>query len=292
MNRKIRAAILGPGNIGIDLMMKVLRSKNLELVLVSGIEKESLGLQMAKERGIDDTHLGIDGILERKDDIDLVFDCTSAYSHLKHAPLLKEAGIFAVDLTPAGVGPVVVPSINLDKALSEANNVNMITCGAQACVPLAYAVQRVTPVEYAEMVTGASAAAVGPSGRSNTNEFKKTSKRALLEVAGVKTAKVINIINPAKPPAIMRNTVYAVCDLSKFEEICDSVDDMVKTVQQYVPGYRLKIRPQVVGDHVVIINEVESAGDYFPKYAGNLDIITAAAVRVAEVYAEKRLGGK
>jgi len=295
MNQKLNVAIIGPGKIGIDLMMKIAKTKNLNLVMVAGIVQGSLGLQMAKERGIAVTEKGIEGMIESEVSFDLVFDCTSASSHLRHAPVFKEKGIFAIDLTPAGVGPLVIPAVNMEQVISEKNtakNVNMITCGGQAVTPLAYAIQRVTPVHYAEMVTGASAEAVGPAGRSNSHEFKITTRRALLEIAGVEQAKVINIINPAVPPAIMRNTLYAVCDLSKFSNICASIDDMVATVQKYVPGYRLKIRPQIDDDHIVVMNEVESACDYLPKYAGSLDIITAGAVEVAKAYAGRKLGGE
>lgn len=239
MDQRLNVAIIGPGNIGIDLMMKIAKVRNLNLVMVAGIVKESKGLEMASERGIAVTHKGIEGMVESGVKFDLVFDCTSAKAHLKHAPIFKEKGIFAIDLTPAAVGELVIPTVNLQKAISEENttmNVNMITCGGQAVVPLAYAIQRVTTVHYAEMVTGAAAEAVGPAGRSNSHEFKVTTRRALLEIAGVEKAKVINIINPAVPPAIMRNTLYAVCDLGKFSEICNSIYDMVASIQKFVPG--------------------------------------------------------
>lgn len=294
MEKRMKVAIIGPGQIGIDLMMKIFKTNNLELVMVAGIIEESLGLKMARERGIATTAKGINGMFDAGVDFDIAFDCTSAKGHLSNAPIFRQHNVFAIDLTPAAVGPLAVPMVNMDEVISESNekmNVNMITCGGQAVTPLAYAIQQVTPVHYAEMVTGAAAAAVGPAGRGNSHEFKVTTRRALLEVAGVESAKVINIINPAEPPAIMRNTLYAVCDLSRFDEICKAVDDMVAKIQTYVPGYRLKIRPQIDGDHVVIMNEVESACDYLPKYAGSLDIITAGAVKIAQTYADKMLGG-
>ena len=291
MKRAMNVAIIGPGNIGIDLMMKIAKTDELKLVMMAGIADSSVGLSIAKERGVAITTDGIEGLMKSEIPFDLVFDCTSASGHQRHAPILRERRVFAVDLTPAEVGEMVVPLINMHEVISESNekmNVNMITCGGQAVVPLAYAVQRVTPVHYAEMVTGAAAEAVGPAGRSNSNEFKLTTRHALLALGGVELAKVINIINPAVPPAIMRNTLYAVCDLCHFDEICESVDSMVRDIQKYVPGYRLKIRPQRDGDHIVIMNEVESACDYLPKYAGSLDIITASAVEVAKAYADSK----
>lgn len=295
MNQRLNVAIIGPGNIGIDLMMKIAKVKNLDLVMVAGIDKESKGLKMASERGIAVTYNGIKGMMESGVKFDLAFDCTSAKAHMNHATIFKEKGVFVIDLTPAAVGELVIPTVNLQQVITEENttrNVNMITCGGQAVVPLAYAIQRVTPVHYAEMVTGASAEAVGPAGRSNSHEFKVATRRALLEIAGVEEAKVINIINPAVPPAIMRNTLYAVCDLSKFSKICDSIDNMVASIQRFVPGYRLKIKPRIDDDHIVVMNEVESACDYLPKYAGSLDIITAGAVEVAKGFADKKLRGE
>ena len=293
MKDKMNVAIIGPGQIGIDLMMKIQKTDNLNLVAVASHREGSLGLRMAAERGVATTAKGVQGLFELDEEFDLVFDCTSASGHKVNGPVIREHNKFAVDLTPAAIGPLCVPTVNLDAVISEANetmNANMITCGGQAITPLAYAVQRVTPVHYAEMVTGAPAAGVGPAGRSNSHEFKVTTRKALLEIAGVETAKVINIINPAVPPAIMRNTLYTVCDLSKYNEICESIYDMVHRVQQYVPGYNLKMKPQIYDDHLVIMNEVASAGDYLPAYAGNLDIITAAGVAVAKAYADKKLG--
>jgi acetaldehyde dehydrogenase len=292
--KKMDVAIIGPGNIGIDLMMKIAKTDNLNLVMVAGVADGSVGLSIAKERGVKTTTEGIAGLMNSAIPFDLVFDCTSAGAHLRHAPVFRERGIFVVDLTPAGLGPMVSPKINLMEVVSKKNedrNVNMITCGGQAMTPLAYAVQRVTSVRYAEMVTGAAAEAVGPGGRLNSNEFKITTRNALLKLAGVESAKVINIINPAVPPAIMRNTLYAVCDLERFDEIVASVNDMVMEMQTYVPGYRLKIPPRIVDDHIVVMNEVEGSCDYLPGYAGNLDIITAGAIEVAKAYADMHLKG-
>lgn len=289
--KKLRAAIIGPGNIGIDLMMKIRRSENLEMVMMAGIIAESEGLRMAKEFGIATTAEGIDGLLayHAKNKIDFVFDATGARPHAKHAPLLKEAGIFAIDLTPAAVGPYMVPAVNMEQHINECN-VNMVTCGGQATVPIVYAVNRVASVEYAEIVATLSSLSAGPGTRQNIDEFTQTTRDALVKVGGAKKAKAIIILNPADPPIMMRNTIYTKCDTSKIKEIIDSVNAMVADLRQYVPGYRLKVEPYADGDRVVTMVEVEGRGDYLPKYSGNLDIITSAAVAVAEHYAKLKSG--
>jgi acetaldehyde dehydrogenase len=284
MNRKLRAAVLGPGNIGIDLMIKLFRSKSLEMVMMAGIDPASQGLKMAAERGVATTLEGIHGILAYKD-IDIVFDATGARPHMMHAPLLKEAGIFAVDLTPAAVGPYLAPAVNLDETVLRGGNVNMITCGGQATVPIVYAINRVTPVSYAEIVATISSRSAGPGTRQNIDEFTETTRDALIKVGGAKRAKAIIILNPAEPPIMMRNTIYTMCDSGKIKEIAASVDEMVKVVQGYVPGYQLKVAPYADGERVVTMVQVEGAGDYLPKYSGNLDIITSAAVAAGERYA-------
>lgn len=289
--KKLRAAIIGPGNIGIDLMMKIRRSENLEMVMMAGIIAESEGLRMAKEFGIATTAEGIDGLLayHTNNKIDFVFDATGARPHAKHAPLLKEAGIFAIDLTPAAVGPYMVPAVNMEQHINECN-VNMVTCGGQATVPIVYAVNRVASVEYAEIVSTLSSLSAGPGTRQNIDEFTQTTRDALLKVGGAKKAKAIIILNPAEPPIMMRNTIYTKCDTGKIKEIIDSVNAMVADLRQYVPGYRLKVEPYADGDRVVTMVEVEGRGDYLPKYSGNLDIITSASVAVAEHYAQLKSG--
>lgn len=293
MDGKLRAAIIGPGNIGIDLMMKIFRSRNLELVLMAGIIADTPGMKMAKERGVAVTAEGIDGLLalHAEKRIDIAFDATGARPHLAHAPLLKQAGIFAVDLTPAAVGPYVVPAVGMDKELLAEPNVNMVTCGGQATVPIVYAINQVAPVEYAEIVSTISSRSAGPGTRQNIDEFTQTTRNALVKVGGAREAKAIIILNPAEPPIMMRNTIYAKCDSGRIEAIGKSVDEMVRKLQRYVPGYRLKVAPYADGERVVTMIEVEGAGDYLPKYSGNLDIITSAAVAVAERYAVLKSGG-
>lgn len=286
---KLKAAVLGPGNIGIDLMIKIQRSQHLELVMMAGIDPASYGLKLAAEKGVKASVEGVQGILKEKN-IDIVFDATGARPHLMHAPLLKEAGIFAVDLTPAAVGPYCVPAVNLDVSLG-VDNVNMVTCGGQATVPIVYAVSRVTPVEHAEIVATLSSKSAGPGTRQNIDEFTETTRDALVKVGGAKKGKAIIILNPAEPPIMMRNTIYCQCDTSRIEEIIESVNSIVAEIKKYVPGYRLKVAPYADGDRVVAMVEVEGAGDYLPKYSGNLDIITSAAVAVAERYAQQKMKG-
>lgn len=284
MGNKLRAAILGPGNIGIDLMMKILKRNKLDLVMMAGIDANSYGLTLAKEKGIKTTSDGVHGIL-KEGNIDIVFDATGAKAHAMAAPLLKEAGIFAIDLTPAAVGPYCVPSCDLFEDCS-VENVNMVTCGGQATIPVVYAINRVAPVEYAEIVATLASKSAGPGTRQNIDEFTETTSSALVKVGGAQRGKAIIILNPAEPPLMMRNTIYCKCDASRIDEITKSVKAIVEEVKQYVPGYHLKVEPYADGDRVVAMVEVEGAGDYLPKYSGNLDIITSAAVVVGERYAE------
>ncbi|WP_371375181.1 acetaldehyde dehydrogenase (acetylating) [Sporomusa aerivorans] len=289
MGKKLRSAIIGPGNIGIDLMIKLLRSPYHEVVLVSGIDPQSEGLKIASSKGIDTSLEGINGVLAVKD-LDICFDATGAKPHLYHAPLLKDAGVFAVDLTPAAVGPYVVPSVNLEQNLGTVMNVNLITCGGQATIPIVHAISRVTPVSYAEIVATISSRSAGPGTRANIDEFTETTRNALVAVGGAQQAKAIIILNPADPPVLMRNTIYAKCDTGKIDEIVASVEKIVADVQKYVPGYRLKVVPYADGERVVAMVEVIGAGDYLPTYSGNLDIITSAAVAVGERYAQYKEG--
>ena len=286
---KLKAAIIGPGNIGIDLMMKILKRGELDLVMMAGVDPNSHGLKLAAERGIKTTIEGIQGILE-EGNIDIVFDATGAKAHAMHAPLLKEAGIFAIDLTPAAVGPFCVPSVNMVRD-PEVRNVNMVTCGGQATIPIVAAVNSVTPVEYAEIVATISSKSAGPGTRQNIDEFTETTAAAIVKVGGAKRGKALIILNPAEPPLMMRNTIYCQCDTSKIDDIVKAIEAMEATVKQYVPGYRLKIAPYADGNFVVTAVEVEGAGDYLPTYSGNLDIITSAAVAIASEYSARKTGG-
>ena len=289
MGKKLRSAIIGPGNIGIDLMIKLLRSPYHELVMLSGIDPNSEGLKIARYKGIATSIDGIDGVMA-VDNLDICFDATGAKPHMHHAPLLKAAGIFAVDLTPAAVGPYIVPAVNLEQNLGTTMNVNLITCGGQATIPVIYGISRVTPVSYAEIVATISSRSAGPGTRANIDEFTQTTRNAIVAVGGAKQGKAIIILNPAEPPVLMRNTIYAMCDTSKIDEITKSVNELVATVQKYVPGYRLKVAPYADGDKIVAMVEVTGAGDYLPAYSGNLDIITSAAVAIGERYAQYKEG--
>jgi acetaldehyde dehydrogenase len=291
-----RCAIMGSGNIGTDLMVKLMRSQALELVALVGIDPASDGLAKARSIGVQAPHTGIDWVREHAGDIDLVFEATSAYVHVRNAAVLAELGIAAIDLTPAALGPKVVPTVNLDMHL-DAPNVNLITCGGQATAPIVAAVSQATAVPYAEMVSAVASRSAGPGTRQNIDEFTRTTARALEEIGGAARGKAIIVLNPADPPILMRNTVFcALPEGSDHDAVVASVEQMVADVAQYVPGYRLKNRPVIeegpfgtpggpVPHRVVVLLEVEGAGDYLPAYAGNLDIMTAAAVRVGEAKA-------
>lgn len=285
MSERLKVAIVGPGNIGTDLMYKVLRSPKLELCMMAGIIPESEGLKRAAALGVPTTAEGIGPILER-DDIRVVFDATGAKPHLRHAPLLREAGKVAIDLTPAAVGPYVVPAVNIEEHF-DSPNINLVTCGGQATIPIVAAVGWVAPVAYAEIVSTIASKSAGPGTRQNIDEFTKTTARGLEVVGKARKGKAIIILNPAEPPIIMRNTIY--CEVEEpvdQDAVRAAVDEMVSVVRTYVPGYRLRVPPLVDGRLVTTMIEVEGAGDFLPKYAGNLDIITAAAVGVAERLAD------
>ncbi len=285
---RVKVAILGSGNIGTDLMYKVRRSEVLELTWVAGIVPESEGLRLARELGYRTTHRGIEELLEHGEDFEIVFDATTARAHYRHAEMLAEAGKIAIDLTPAAVGPHVVPLVNLSEHLDK-ENVNLVTCGGQATVPIVAAIRGVAEVEYAEIVSTVASRSAGPGTRQNIDEFTQTTARALETIGGARRGKAIIILNPAEPPILMRNTVYAVVRDGDREAIRQAVVGMVKRVQEYVPGYRLKAEPIFDEEKVTVLLEVEGAGDYFPPYAGNLDIMTAAAVRVGEEFARHLL---
>jgi acetaldehyde dehydrogenase len=294
--KRVPCAIVGSGNIGTDLMYKLQRSPLLELGAMIGVDPDSDGLAKARALGIDATHEGVDWLLERADRFSMVFEATSAWVHRQNAPRYAEAGLKAVDLTPAKLGPLVVPPVNLAANLA-AGNVNLITCGGQATTPIVHAVARVCDVPYAEIVSTVASLSAGPGTRQNIDEFTKTTSSALVEVGGASHGKAIMVLNPADPPILMRNTVFcALGDGYDRDRVGQSILDMVAEVSRYVPGYRLKSEPVFDEDlfhtpggevkaRVVALLEVEGAGDYFPPYAGNLDIMTASAVRVGEAMA-------
>ena len=305
---RIKAAIIGSGNIGTDLMMKMIKyPKNMELAAVVGIDPKSEGLAMARDHGIATTHEGIEGLkrLACYPGIGIAFDATSAYAHRLHDQALRADGIQVVDLTPAAIGPFTVPTVNMHANL-DAPNVNMVTCGGQATIPMVAAVSQVSKVHYAEIVASVSSRSAGPGTRANIDEFTRTTANAIEQVGGAGKGKAIIILNPAEPPMIMRDTVFTLSEGADEEEIRRSVAQMVEEVQKYVPGYRLKQEVQFerfgdnnrlkipglgefTGIKSMIMLEVEGAGDYLPSYSGNLDIMTAAAKATGELLAARRM---
>lgn len=287
---KVKVAILGSGNIGTDLMMKLGRSEVLELTTVIGIDPDSDGLRKARELGYVTIDSGINGFLERPELADIVFDASSAKAHIRHAKLLREAGKQVLDLTPAAVGPLVVPPVNIKEHV-DADNINLITCGGQATIPMVHAIHSVQPVEYAEIVATISSKSAGPGTRANIDEFTETTARGIEKIGGARVGKAIIILNPAEPPIMMRDTIHVLVKGNQVDEegITRSIKEMEKQVQEYVPGYKLRQEPIFNGNHVTVFIEVEGAGDYLPKYSGNLDIMTAAAVKVAEEWAKRKI---
>ncbi len=308
MASKAKVAIVGSGNIGTDLMIKIMRtSDTLEMGAMVGIDPDSDGLARAAKIGVATTHEGLDGLTKMPEwkDIVLVFDATSAGAHKHNAALCAKDGKVIIDLTPAAVGPYVVPVVNADQHL-DANNINMVTCGGQATIPMVHAVNRVATVQYAEIVASISSKSAGPGTRANIDEFTETTSKGLEVVGGAAQGKAIIVLNPAEPPLVMRDTVYTLSDDTDQEKIAESVEEMVKEVQSYVPGYRLKQEVQFErfgsnnplyipgrgdfqGIKSSIFLEVEGAGHYLPKYAGNLDIMTSAALQTAERVIERRM---
>jgi len=295
MSKKIKCALIGPGNIGTDLLAKLQRSPVLEPVWMVGIDPDSDGLKRAREMGIKTTDQGVDGLVPhiRKDGVQIVFDATSAYVHAENSRKVTEQGAMMVDLTPAAIGPYCVPPVNLREHVGKREmNVNMVTCGGQATIPMVAAVSRVQPVAYAEIVATVSSKSAGPGTRKNIDEFTRTTAGAIEKVGGARKGKAIIIINPAEPPLIMRDTVHCLVEGQPDQAaITKSIHDMMAEVQKYVPGYKLVNGPVFDGQRVSVFLEVEGLGDYLPRYAGNLDIMTAAAARTAEMFAEEILAG-
>ncbi|WP_042259258.1 acetaldehyde dehydrogenase (acetylating) [Paraburkholderia heleia] len=296
MTQKIRCALIGPGNIGTDLLAKLQRSPVLEPVWMVGIDPESDGLKRARELGIKTTAEGVDGLLPhvKADNVQIAFDATSAYVHAENSRKLNELGVMMIDLTPAAIGPYCVPPVNLREHIGKREmNVNMVTCGGQATIPMVHAVSRVQPVDYAEIIATVSSRSAGPGTRKNIDEFTRTTSAAVAKVGGAKQGKAIIVINPADPPLIMRDTVHCLTEDEPDEaRITESIHAMIAEVQRYVPGYKLVNGPVFDGKRVTVYLEVEGLGDYLPRYAGNLDIMTAAAARTAEMFAEELLAGR
>jgi acetaldehyde/propanal dehydrogenase len=296
MSKKIKAAIIGPGNIGTDLLMKALRSEWIEPVWMVGVEPDSPGLSRAREMGLKTTSDGVDGLVPfmKADGVQICFDATSAYVHAANSAKVTAQGALMIDLTPAAIGPFCVPPVNLkDHVGKREMNVNMVTCGGQATIPMVYAVSRVQKVAYGEIIATVSSKSVGPGTRKNIDEFTRTTAGAVEQVGGAAEGKAIIVINPAEPPLIMRNTIHCLTeDVPDEEAITRSVHQMVAEVQKYVPGYTLKNGPVFDGKRVTVWMEVAGLGDFLPRYAGNLDIMTAAALRTAEMFAEEMAGGR
>lgn len=290
MTTKINVALIGSGNIGTDLLIKALRSDIINPLWMVGIEESSEGLKRAKELGVKTTHLGIDGLLPHieEDNIQIAFDATSAYVHKENSDKLQAAGVKVIDLTPAAIGPYCVPPVNLEEHIqSDEPNVNMVTCGGQATIPIVAAISRVQQVDYGEIVATIASKSAGPGTRKNIDEFTRTTAGAIEQIGGAKQGKAIIIMNPAEPPLMMRDTVHVLTkDTPDQAAITKSVLAMIETVQAYVPGYKLKNGPVFDGNRVSVFLEVAGLGDYLPGYAGNLDIMTAAALTTAEQIAK------
>lgn len=296
MSKKIKCALIGPGNIGTDLLYKLRRSPVLEPVWMVGIDPESEGLKRAAELGLKVTAEGVDGLLPHvlADEVQIAFDATSAYVHAENTRKLNALGVLMIDLTPAAIGPYCVPPVNLAEHVGRGEmNVNMVTCGGQATIPMVAAISRVQPVAYGEIIATVSSKSAGPGTRKNIDEFTRTTAGAVEKVGEAKQGKAIIIINPAEPPLIMRDTVHCLTeDEPDQAAITASIQAMLAEVQKYVPGYTLVNGPVFDGKRVSVFLEVRGLGDFLPTYAGNLDIMTAAGARTAEMFAEEILAGR
>jgi acetaldehyde/propanal dehydrogenase len=295
MNKKLKAVIIGPGNIGTDLLMKMKRSDWIEPVWMVGIDETSEGLKRAQEMGIKTCSTGVDGVLEHinADDIRIAFDATSAYVHGENSRKLNALGVIMIDLTPAAIGPFCIPPVNLKEHAKKLEmNVNMVTCGGQATIPMVAAISQVQDVEYGEIIATVSSKSAGPGTRKNIDEFTRTTANAIEKVGGADKGKAIIIINPAEPPLMMRDTVHCLTKNTPDEKaITESIQNMAKEVRKYVPGYRIMNGPVFDGNRVSVFLEVEGLGDFLPKYSGNLDIMTAAGLRTAEMFAQEIASG-
>ena len=285
---KTPVAIIGTGNIGSDLLVKLSRSRYLECALFAGRNKDSKGIALAKQMGVNTSHESIAAIETNSDNYDIVFDATSADSHALNAPILKKLGKCVIDMTPEHTGWMCIPALNISDC-ADKKEINLVTCGGQAAIPIAHALMLACPdVEYIEVVTSIASKSAGPATRSNIDEYVETTRDGILSFSRVKRAKAILNLNPANPPINMHNTVYAeMSEEPDMELVRDKVHDMIKKVQTYVPGCTLKLEPLFETDRLTLINEVVGLGDYLPKYAGNLDIMTCAAIAVAEEYARR-----
>ncbi len=296
MSKKLRAAIIGPGNIGTDLLMKASRSTLIEPYWMVGVIPSSPGLARAKSMGLKTTAEGVDGMVDfiEEDEIVFAFDATSAYVHAENSRKVNEKGVLMIDMTPAAIGPYCIPPVNLDEQVkSVAMNVNLVTCGGQATIPMVAAVSRVQEVAYGEIIATVSSKSIGVGTRQNIDEFTRTTASAVEKVGGARKGKAIIIINPAEPPLTMRDTIHCkTVDKPDKKAITESVHRMVAEVQKYVPGYKLKNGPVFDGNFVTTWMEVEGLGDFLPKYAGNLDIMTSAGLRIAEMFAERINAGE
>lgn len=285
----LKVGIIGSGNIGSDLMMKLLRSKLLQPTAMIGIDENSRGMKLAGEEGLQLFSGGIDSWAEYPETVDLLFDATSANAHVYNNEMVQKFGKQMIDLTPAAIGPFVVPPVN-GEALLQQKNINMVTCGGQATTPIIAAINSVQAIDYAEIVATIASKSAGPGTRANIDEFTETTSKAIESIGGAKKGRAIIIVNPAEPPIMMRDTVYAIVeeDFVKEKEVIEAIHLMVGKVQQYVPGYKLRMEPIIEGRKITVFIEVTGQGDFLPSYAGNLDIMTAAAVRVAEAIAKQK----
>ena len=287
MTKKLKAGIIGSGNIGSDLMMKLFKSEWIEPTAMIGLDATSRGMIEAKELGLEVYAGGIDEWAEKSGKLDILFDATSAKAHEHNDKVAEANGVLMIDLTPAAIGPFVSPTVNLKEHL-DARNVNMVTCGGQATTPIIQAINEVAPVEYAEIVATISSKSAGPGTRANIDEFTETTSKAIEDLGGAKKGKAIIVLNPADPPILMRDTIFVLVEEDAMNEelITEAIEKRVAEVQEYVPGYRIRSKPLFDNNKISVFVEVEGAGDFLPAYSGNLDIMTASAVRVAEEFAK------